>query len=206
MTDPSPARHQLLGRTLTWFTENGVGETSMRTLANHIGTSHRMLNYHFGSREGLLGAVVEAVEREERAALDRFLSEYHDPITAGEHFWAHVCDTALTFAPLYFELAGQAMQRKPYAADLLTWLATGWVEPLTELWQALGHDRADAEVLARLNLATVRGLLFDLAVTGDRVAVEESMRRFTEAFTPVSATPRTPAGRACPGCAPRISR
>lgn len=184
MTDSSPARDELLGRALTWFTKNGVGETSMRTLANQIGTSHRMLNYHFGSREGLLGAVVEAVEREERATLDRFLQEYDDPFTAGERFWAHVCDSALTFAPLYFELAGQAMQGKPHAADLRTWLGTGWVEPLTALWQALDHDRADAEVLARLNLATVRGLLFDLAVTGDRVAVEESMQRFTQAFTP----------------------
>ena len=55
MTRAAP-REELLGKAIGWFAEHGVGETSLRTLAEGIGTSHRMLIYHFGSREGLLAA------------------------------------------------------------------------------------------------------------------------------------------------------
>ncbi len=178
---PSP-RDELLGRAIAWFARNGVADTSLRTLATAIGTSHRMLHYHFGSREGLLGAVVEAVERDERATLARFLAEDDDPYAAGERFWAHLADSARAFAPLYFELAGQAMQGKAYAASLREWLGTGWVRALTELWVALGHPEDEAQVLATVNLAVVRGLLFELALTGDRPAADEAMRVLVERF------------------------
>jgi AcrR family transcriptional regulator len=49
----------------------GIADLSLRELAAAIGTSHRRLLYHFGSREGLLVAIARAVEEAERA---RFLS------------------------------------------------------------------------------------------------------------------------------------
>ena len=54
-------RDQLLTRTVEYFATHGVADTSLRRLAEEIGTSHRMLLYHFGSREGLLSAVVDRV-------------------------------------------------------------------------------------------------------------------------------------------------
>ena len=45
----------------------------MRGLAAALGTSHRMLIYHFGSREGLLIEVIRAVEAQQRAALAQML-------------------------------------------------------------------------------------------------------------------------------------
>ena len=109
----SSPRDELLARCVAWFAEHGVGDTSLRTLAAAVGTSHRMLIYHFGSREGLLAAVVESVELTERSLLETLLAEVDDPYAAGLRFWEHVADAATTFAPLYFELAGQAMQGQP---------------------------------------------------------------------------------------------
>ena len=173
----STPRDELLARSVAWFAEHGVGDTSLRTLATGVGTSHRMLIYHFGSREGLLAAVVESVELTERSLLERLLAEVDDPYAAGLRFWEHVADAATTFAPLYFELAGQAMQGQPWAAGLRDWLTTGWTEALTELWTRFGRPPQEAAEVARVNLAAVRGLLFDLALTGDRVAADEGMRR-----------------------------
>jgi AcrR family transcriptional regulator len=85
-----------------------------------------MLLYHFGSREGLLAAVVETVEQGERDLLARLLLDEDDPYAAGLRFWEHVADSATTFAPLYFELAGHAMQGRPWAAGLRDWLTDGW--------------------------------------------------------------------------------
>jgi AcrR family transcriptional regulator len=178
----SVARDEMLARCVAWFAEHGVGDTSLRTLATEVGTSHRMLIYHFGSREGLLAAVVETVEQGERDVLQRFLRDEPDPYAAGLRFWEHVADSAATFAPLYFELAGQAMQGRPWAAGLRDWLTDGWTDALTELWTRLGRNRGEAAELARVNLAAVRGLLFDLALTGDRAAADAGMRLLGERF------------------------
>lgn len=180
MSVPPSARDTLLDKALAWFAENGVGDTSMRTLATELGTSHRMLHYHFGSREGLLGAVVEAVERQERDQLGALLASYDDPFEAGLAFWDDVADAAQTFAPLYFELAGQAMQGRPHATALREWLSVGWVEALVWLYAAAGYPSERATDLARLSLAMARGLLFELALSGDRDAADAAMDSFIE--------------------------
>ena len=63
------ARDRLLGAAIAYFAAHGIGDTSLRGLAEAIGTSHRMLIYHFGSRDGLLAAVVDRVEQAQRDAL-----------------------------------------------------------------------------------------------------------------------------------------
>jgi AcrR family transcriptional regulator len=172
------AREELLSRAVDWFADHGVGDTSLRALGIGLGTSHRMLLYHFGSREGLLTAVVERVERGERDVLAELLATGDDPYDAGMRFWSQVADSAETFAPLYFELAGHAMQGQPHAGALRDWLAEGWADALTGLYVAAGHPRARAAGLARMSLAMARGLLFDLAITGDRRAADRAMTEF----------------------------
>jgi AcrR family transcriptional regulator len=172
-------REVLLGRAVAWFSEHGVGDTSLRTLAAGIGTSHRMLNYHFGSRDGLLGAVVEAVEQAEHAALLELAASDLDPFDAGLVFWARVADRAEVFAPLFFELSTHAMRGRPHAAGLRTWLRTGWTAALRDTYLALGVPAERAATLALQSLAMARGLLFEVAVTGDRAAADAAMVSWT---------------------------
>jgi len=173
-------REELVGRAVAWFAEHGVGDTSLRTLAAGIGTSHRMLNYHFGSREGLLGAVVEAVERAEQDALVDLFAATNDPVEAGGRFWSQVADRAEIFAPLFFELSTDVMRRRPHAEQLRTWMTAGWTDALTEAFMRSGLNRAAARTLALQSLAMSRGLLFEVAVTGDREAADAAMSRWTE--------------------------
>ena len=61
---------------MEYVAEHGVGDLSLRGLAAALGTSHRMLSYHFGSREGLLIEVIRdgrgpAARRRSRAAARR---------------------------------------------------------------------------------------------------------------------------------------
>lgn len=173
------AREELVGRAVDWFTEHGVGETSLRTLAAGIGSSHRMLNYHFGSREGLLGAVVEAVERAEQEALVELFAITSDPVEAGAQFWTRVADRAEIFAPLFFELSTHVMRRRPHADQLRTWMTAGWTDALAEAFTRFGLGPAAARTLALQSLAMSRGLLFEVAVTGDRAAADQAMARWT---------------------------
>ena len=165
---------------VAWFAEHGVGDTSLRTLAAGIGTSHRMLNYHFGSREGLLGAVVEAVEQAEHAALIELAAAHDDPFEAGAAFWTRVADRAEVFAPLFFELSTHAMRGQAHAEGLRTWLRTGWTDALRDGYLELGVTAERAGTLALQSLAMARGLLFEVAVTGDRAAADLAMARWTD--------------------------
>ncbi len=56
----SQARDRLLAAAVDQAMNGGIADLSLRELASAVGTSHRMLLYHFGSREGLLVAVTNA--------------------------------------------------------------------------------------------------------------------------------------------------
>ena len=61
------ARERLLARVVAYAAEEGISGRSLREIARGAGISHRMLLYRFGSREGLLAALVAAVEVQQRS-------------------------------------------------------------------------------------------------------------------------------------------
>src|SRR3954470_15854709 len=69
------ARERLLENVIAYVSEHGIGDVSLRTLAAELGTSHRMLIYHFGSKDGLLRAIVETIEGQQRAVLAELLED-----------------------------------------------------------------------------------------------------------------------------------
>jgi AcrR family transcriptional regulator len=69
MDEDKSAKELLLERVVDHFVADGLGDLSLRKIATAIGTSHRMLLYHFGSKDGLLLEVVRAVEARSRAQL-----------------------------------------------------------------------------------------------------------------------------------------
>ncbi|WP_427884793.1 TetR/AcrR family transcriptional regulator [Kribbella sp. GL6] len=175
------SRQTLLAEAVEHFAKNGIGDASLRTIASSIGTSHRMLIYHFGSREGLLAEVVRTVEQQQRD----LLADLSDlPIEEqAEQFWRRVTEAALIYGPLFFELSAHAMQDLPHTEPLKADLINVWLPPLTELCVRAGLPAAEAPTYARLGLAASRGLLFDLLLTGDRASVDEASALLNRLFT-----------------------
>jgi len=176
-------REALLAGAITHFAEHGVGDTSLRALAEAIGTSHRMLIYHFGSRDGLLAAVVDTVEQGARDTLARMVAEAAadpDPTEAGLRFWHLVTEDALVYGPLFFELSSHAMLDLPHTAGLRERLVTTWLDALEAMWTARGLASRDARLQGRLDLAVARGLLHDLLLSGEREQVDAAMRQYAE--------------------------
>ena len=84
------------------FAERGVGDHSLRAIAEELGTSHRMLIYHFGSREGLLVAVRKAVEAGQRDMLAALAADADaDPRAVTRQFWSAVSAAARRYGPLF---------------------------------------------------------------------------------------------------------
>src|SRR3954447_10590366 len=183
------ARERLLAAAMEHVAEHGVGDLTLRGLAAALGTSHRMLIYHFGSREGLLIEVIRAIEAQQRAALAEMLLDA-DASTADtmRRMWHRLADPALwPNERLFFELYAQALQGTPHALPLLDGIVDRWVEPLTRIGVASGLPEADARAEARLGIAVTRGLLLDLLATGDREAVDAAMERYVAALAPEAA-------------------
>src|SRR5215213_4063604 len=185
---PTSARERLLAAAIEHVSQHGVGDISLRGLAAALGTSHRMLIYHFGSREALLIEVIRTVEEQQRAALAEALRDTDaPPAEIMRRMWARVADPALwPNERLFFEVYAQALQGSPHAVPLLDGIVDAWVEPIAAL-VAPDVPRDEARAEARLGVAVVRGLLLDLLATGDRAAVDAAMERYIEAISPAPA-------------------
>jgi AcrR family transcriptional regulator len=183
-SDGAGARERLLAAAMDHVAQHGVGDLSLRGLAAALGTSHRMLIYHFGSREGLLIEVIRAVEARQRAALAQMLLDPEaSPADTMRRMWRRVADPALgPNERLFFEVYAQALQGSPHALPLLDGIVDLWVDPLTRIAVAQGRPEAEARAEARLGVAVVRGLLLDLLATGDRAGVDAAMERYVEAL------------------------
>jgi len=182
-------RQRLLEAAITHVAAAGLADRSLRDLAAAIGTSHRMLIYHFGSKEGLMRAIVEAVEAQQRTFFARFVADPSlDPLDVGLAIWRQVSDPALANnVRLFFELYGLALQGRPGTAGFLDHVVDAWLEPLIQYGLLHGVPLAAARADARLGLAVSRGLLLDLVATGDRAAVDAAYRRYLELYRPLIA-------------------
>lgn len=194
-TDRTDARERLLAAAMAHVTQHGIGNLSLRGLAAALGTSHRMLIYHFGSLEGLQIEVIRAVEAQQRAALaEMLLDPEGSQAETMRRMWRRLADPALwPNERLFFEVYAQALQGNAHALPLLDGIVELWVDPLARLAVARGRPEAEARAEARLGVAVARGLLLDLLATGDREAVDAAMEHYIAALAPDSEAPGQPA-------------
>jgi AcrR family transcriptional regulator len=174
---PGEARQKLLDAAIDHVAGNGLTDLSLRRLAAELGTSHRMLSHHFGSKEGLWVAIIQEVERRQLAAVGYLVTDptasFEDTLRA---WWRHISDPSLwPNERLFFEVYGQALQGRSPASGLLDGIVESWVGPAAEQAEALGVSPTDARAFARLGVAVTRGLLLDLLATGDRAGVDAAM-------------------------------
>ena len=67
---PDPERRQeLLEAVVEYVLKNGLTGLSLRPLAKGVGTSARMLLYHFESREKLLALIIDTIREQLRLSL-----------------------------------------------------------------------------------------------------------------------------------------
>lgn len=199
MSEPSPRvrgglRPRLLADATAHILEHGLAGLSLSGLARAIGTSNRMLLYHFGSLDGLIREVVDTVVQRGdvtddvlgivasgRGSLERRL----------DRAWAHLASSGLRGArELYFGYFGAVVHRlhevEPFAVLVReTWTA-GVQRALAAEWGREARAEANAIV------AIWRGLQMDLLAGAPPAQVAATHRLAVRA---VLATARTPTTR-----------
>jgi AcrR family transcriptional regulator len=174
------SRQRLLDAAIEHVEEHGFGDTSLRQLAAAIGTSHRMLIYHFGSKEQLQVAIIQSVEDRTRERVANLVTaDDESRADAMRKVWKELtAPRNQAHERLFFELYGQALQDRPGTEHLLGGIVDSWLESLTQVQEATGLSRRDAKADVRLGVAITRGLLLDLLATGDRKGVNDAFERY----------------------------
>ncbi len=166
----SDAKEALLATVMDEVASRGLADRSLREIAEAAGTSHRMLLYHFGSRAGMVAAIVTATEEAQRAALLDLATRHSSADELILALWAQVSsEEQRPFVRLFFECV---------AATDGAGLTDPWLAVASEVTDALGHD-VDVDRI-RLGVAVTRGLLIDVLATGSTETATRSLEQFVE--------------------------
>ncbi|ORW43039.1 TetR family transcriptional regulator [Mycobacterium paraense] len=173
-TPDTERRRQLLDALFDEFAANGIGNRSLRDVADAVGTSHRMLLHHFGSREDLLIAIVEEAERRQMALVPGLPPDPADGFAA---MWADLRRPELRrLERLFFECYSRAAQGEKPFTRMVPGAVDGWLREVESAAAGVPYDGA----MARLGLAVTRGLLLDLVATEDEAGVDAAAAAFVE--------------------------
>jgi len=165
-------RRELLDALIASFARHGIGDRSLRDIAESVGTSHRMLLHYFGTRDELLLSVVEEVERRQTSMLDDLPDDPGDAFAA---MWADIRRVEMRpFERLFFECYARAANGEAPFARMVPGAVDGWLESVDAV-----TDRPVHRAMVRLGLAVSRGLLLDLVATGDEAGVDAAAARFS---------------------------
>src|SRR3954471_4958940 len=147
MTTEASARDQLLARVVAFAAAEGIAGKSLREIAQGVGTSHRMLIYHFGSREGLIAAIVADIEAQQRAVLAAITEQAGDQRQVLLGLWEQLTrPELLPFVRLFFEVFGLVAQGAAGTEGLRESLTRPWLEDAAVAAERLGIATDAAEI------------------------------------------------------------
>jgi AcrR family transcriptional regulator len=181
--DRSP-KARLLDAVIDHFTTDGLADQSLRRIAEAVGSSHRMLLYHFGSKDGLLLEVVREVEArtQDRLAQVAEIAALQSDVVI-RRMWSYLTDPELAdFERLFFALYGRALQGDRTTLPLLRGDIEHWLDANVALAAETGVPAEVVRTHSRLGLAVMRGLLLDLLATGDRAGVDAALGVFADGY------------------------
>jgi AcrR family transcriptional regulator len=132
MTGGGARRAALTGPLADYLLTHGVQAATLRPLARAVGTSDRMLIYHFGSKDGVFAAGMEAVLLRLRVLLDTVPGQPMAPDDLLVMVLPLTRQPAVQpFLTLWLEIAALAARGDPFwiaigrrlAEDMLGWIA-----------------------------------------------------------------------------------
>ena len=191
----SARKQELLEAAYRHVLGTGLADMSLRPLAKEIGSSPRVLLFLFGSKEGLVRALL-ARAREEELRYIAALRDGHDGLAAtGRDVWAWLADPAhRALLALWVEGYARSLLGEPGPwADFGRDTVRDWLDLLAERQAADGPGAASAagapaaastagpEAERTLLLAVLRGALLDLLATGDTERVTSAVQRHLRA-------------------------
>ena len=170
----SNRKAELRSAALDYLLAHGVANVSLRPMAAALGTSARILMFHFQSKEGLIGEVLEELHARLQAS---FVKVAVDPGRDAPlmRFWKWATSRKnLPYLRLLYEAQIVAAQNQAEYGRYLKKTSADW-QALA--FQALSKSLRSEE-MATLCVAVFDGLLLELMVTGEERRLRRALERF----------------------------
>ncbi|QLE75280.1 TetR/AcrR family transcriptional regulator [Streptomyces rectiverticillatus] len=166
-------REELLSAAMRYVGEHGLATLTLRPLAAALGTSDRMLVYHFGSRERLVVALLDRAFADLAALRQGW--QGGKPSDLVRVLWQAFTEPGVRAAHrLYLEAASLAGTDELWREHLMP--PTSSYLRAAEQWLVeAGMPPAVAPSAARLASAALDGVLLQLGVDGDQAAATEAV-------------------------------
>jgi AcrR family transcriptional regulator len=178
---PSARKSELLEAAYRYALTHGLAEMSLRPLAAEIGSSPRVLLYLFGSKDGLVRALLARARVDELEMLDTLR---RDTAATGLDkavlaIWEWLTD------PSHRDLLGLWLEGYSRSltdpagpwAGFAEHTVTEWLEVLAQFQAPAERATVEATALRTAALAILRGGLLDLLATADLTRVDLAVRR-----------------------------
>jgi AcrR family transcriptional regulator len=174
MTDTAPVssarRQELLDRAYRYVIEHGLSAMSLRPLATEIGSSPRVLLFLFGSKDGLVRALLSRARADELAQVQRIRrGDGVDLTRVGREVWRWLtADEHRGLLTLWTEsYARSLIEPEGPWAGFAAGTVDDWLALLADAQSPAERDTPAGEARRTLVLAILRGALLDLLATGD---------------------------------------
>ncbi|MER7129876.1 TetR/AcrR family transcriptional regulator [Streptosporangium saharense] len=177
-------RTELTEKALDHVLAHGLIGLSLRPLAAALGTSDRMLIYHFGSKDGMITAVVALANRRFAVSFQSVVRAAPPVRSAGEfvrYVWQALTGSDATGAiRLYLEMCVLALREPDRWSAAQQRIREPWLAMLRETLAELDTPREQVPALADLILDTLDGLLLSRLVSTDPVRVDAAANAFAD--------------------------
>lgn len=180
---PSAREQELLERAYAYSLTHGLADLSLRPLAAAIGSSPRVLLFLFGSKEGLIRALLARARSDELRLLEQLRIDDRPGLAViGRELWKWLAaPERRPLMNLWVEAYGRSLVAPdgPWG-DYARSTVDDWLELLKASQPDGGTARAEAERTAVL--AVLRGALLDLLATGDVKRTTRAVERYLAAL------------------------
>ena len=173
----SNRKQEWLDAALAYMSERGVANLSLRPMAAALGTSPRMLMFHFKSKEGLLREVLGELHARLQASFRAMVCADRGPrrVAPLKQFWQWATSPSnLPYLRLLYEIQVIAAQNPGEYARYL--------KEASETWHAISLQALSPAIrtgpMATLCVAVFDGLFLELMSTGDQRRLTRALDHF----------------------------
>jgi len=186
MTRQTARRDDLAEAATDYALEHGLIDLSLRPMAAALGTSDRMLLYHFADKDDLVATLLR-VSNDRSVAHVKTLPPSPDVRTAVLDLWrAMIAPPLVRCQGMYVEAAALGLLgREPYAT-VVREANDSWVAACVEHLVASGMPRKVADRGVALMDAAFIGFLLDLPLEDGPEALDSSVRDLADAVAAIA--------------------
>lgn len=171
-------KEELTDALVNYLLKHGLSDLSLRPIAKALGTSARLLIYHFESKEGLLTEVLDCMHTHLQQSfgglMERRTSHLERPL---ELFWDWaIADKNYPYLKLLYELQILAVQNPAAYGQYLQRSASSW----SDLIGAALPETERTPAMVTLLGGVFDGLFLELMSSGDRKRTTLALQQFIQ--------------------------